>query len=276
LIDFYEIICYNIFKEGDKVKYCLSARQPITMLKKADEIKIDLRDFRAIPEYMEKYPTKTLILVMENELPSDFAWEEIETYAKAHMDFHVAISNRNQASDCSLRGIKFYYKYAATTFYELDALQEMGVSYLVIAAPLTFDLQTVKRYGIPVRAVPNLAYEPYLLHKDGLVGGWIRPEDVEQYGEYIDVLEFYAPRGLDHEAALWRVYAEKKLWNSNLNQLIEYLNVDITSPALAADFAEMRMNCKQRSVSHKTCRYCHEQVKFIQAVKKYNAEKGLI
>ena len=249
------------------MKYCLSARQPITMLKKADEIKIDLRDFRAIPEYMEKYPTKTLILALENELPNDFSWAEIETYARAHLEFYCAISNRNQAADCSSRGIKFYYKYAATTFYELEALKELGVSYLLIAAPLTFDLQRVKRYGIPVRMVPNLAYEPYLLHNNGLVGGWVRPEDAEAYGQYVDVFEFYAPRGLDHEAALFRVYAEKHSWNNNLNQLIEYLHVDITSPALAYDFAEMRMNCQQRCVTHQTCRYCHEQVRFIQAVK---------
>ena len=32
------------------MKYCLSARQPDSVLKKADEIKIELRDYRAIPE----------------------------------------------------------------------------------------------------------------------------------------------------------------------------------------------------------------------------------
>ena len=44
------------------MKYCLSARQQDSLLKKADEIKIELRDFRAIPEYIEKFPDKTLIL----------------------------------------------------------------------------------------------------------------------------------------------------------------------------------------------------------------------
>ena len=59
------------------MKYCLSARQPDNNLKKADEIKIELRDYRAIPEYIEKFPDKTLILEFVNELPEGFNWEEI-------------------------------------------------------------------------------------------------------------------------------------------------------------------------------------------------------
>ena len=60
------------------MKYCLSARQPDSVLKKADEIKIELRDYRAIPDYIDKYPDKVLILEMENELPEKFNWELIE------------------------------------------------------------------------------------------------------------------------------------------------------------------------------------------------------
>ena len=37
------------------MKYCLSARQQDSLLKKADEIKIELRDFRALPDYIDKY-----------------------------------------------------------------------------------------------------------------------------------------------------------------------------------------------------------------------------
>ena len=59
------------------MKYCLSARQPDSVLKKADEIKIELRDFKAIPDYVEKYADKTLILEFENMIPEEFNWELI-------------------------------------------------------------------------------------------------------------------------------------------------------------------------------------------------------
>ena len=102
------------------MKYCLSARQPANLLKKADEIKIELRDFRAIPDYIEKYPNQTLILEFVNEIPEDFDWELMSIYAeKMNGNFYCALSNLSLVPECSLRNIKFYYKYAITTLYEL-------------------------------------------------------------------------------------------------------------------------------------------------------------
>ena len=130
-----------------------------------------------------------------------------------------------------LRNIKFYYKYLATSFYELKGLKDLGVSYVLIGAPLVFDLKNVAQYDIPIRVIPNIAYEPYLDHQDGIIGQWIRPEDVDKYGQYVAVLEFYAPKALEKEAALFRVYAEQKQWPGNLNLLIDNLGVDLTEKA---------------------------------------------
>ena len=94
------------------MKYCLSARQQDSLLKKADEIKIELRDFRAIPEYIEKFPDKTLILEFVNELPEDFSWDSIKAYEELmNGNFICALSNLSLAPECYLRNIKFYYKY---------------------------------------------------------------------------------------------------------------------------------------------------------------------
>ena len=94
------------------------------------------------------------------------------------------------------------------SYFELKGLKDLGVSYVLIGAPLIFDLKNVASYGIPIRAIPNLAYEPYIKHKNGIKGGWIRPEDVDTYGEHIAVLEFYAPKALSKESAIFKVYAE--------------------------------------------------------------------
>lgn len=257
------------------MKYCLSNRQPDSILKKADEIKIELRDFRAIPDYIEKYADKVLILEMENDLPEKFSWDEIQLYSRKHGNFYIAISNKNQIHECRRLELKFYYKYTVTSFYELEALKEMGVSYVRIGVPLIFDLKNVARYGIPIRAIPNLAYEPYLDHEHGICGGWIRPEDTDKYGEYIDVFEFYAPKMLEKEATLYHVYAENKQWPGNLNLLIDYLNIDANNNAIydEENFAENRMNCKHRCMSSKNCHYCIDQIKFIDTINKYRNKK---
>ena len=77
------------------MKYCLSGRQPDKILKNADEIKIEVRDHRAIPDYIEKFPDKTLILELENDLPEHFDWELIVVYSeKMNGNFYCATSNK--------------------------------------------------------------------------------------------------------------------------------------------------------------------------------------
>jgi hypothetical protein len=260
------------------VKYCLSARQPDSILKKADEIKIELRDFRSIPEYIEKYSDKTLILEFTNNLPEEFNWDDIVRYSDLMGGgFYCALSDLSLVPECSLRNLKFYYKYAVTTLYEIEGLKNIGVSYILIGAPLLFDLKTVSNYKIPIRAVANLAYEPYIKHKNGLIGGWIRPEDVDIYGEYISVLEFYAPKALEKEASLYNVYAIKKTWPGNLNLLIDNLEIDFDNRLLydEENFARRRMACKQKCLSGKSCRYCIDQFLFPSTVlKKYQDYKN--
>ena len=258
------------------MKYCLSARQPDSILKKADEIKIELRDFKAIPDYIEKFPDKTIILDINDELPEKFSWDLISMYSKKFKEFYCAVNNKFQMNECRIREIKFYYRYQITTYYELEALKEMGVSQILIGIPLIFDLKNVSRYELPLRAIPNIAYEPYLIHKDGICGQWIRPEDTDKYNEYISTFEFYAPKMLEKEATLFHVYAENKNWPGNLNLLIDFLNVDFNNQALydEENFAERRMNCKHRCMSHQTCHYCIEQIKFVDTIQKYRNKKN--
>lgn len=176
-----------------------------------------------------------------------------------------------------LRNIKFYYKYPVTSLYEARALKDLGVCYILTGTPLLFNLKALSRYDIPLRAIPNLAYEPYLKHKNGIIGGWIRPEDTDKYGEYISVFEFYAPKALDKESALYHVYAENKYWPGNLNLLIENLDFDFDNRILYDEegFATRRMNCQQKCLQGKSCHYCEDQFYFVDRIlKKYRDNKN--
>ena len=62
LFDNFEKNCYTIIKEGDKVKYCVTARQPYSVLKKADEVIVDTIDRDIINDFIEKIPDKRIIL----------------------------------------------------------------------------------------------------------------------------------------------------------------------------------------------------------------------
>ena len=42
----------------------------------------------------------------------------------------------------------------------------------------------------PIRAIPNVANSDNLVHENGVVGSWIRPEDLNLYEHLIDTIEF--------------------------------------------------------------------------------------
>ena len=140
-----------------------------------------------------------------------------------------------------------------------------------------FDLKAAASYGIPLRAMPNIAYIPYIPHENGIIGGWVRPEDTEAYGQYIDTFEFYTFKALEKEAALYKVYAENKTWQGNLNLIIENLNFNIDNRLIYDEnnFATRRMNCKQKCLNGHSCHYCIDQFYFVEHVlKKYRDLKS--
>lgn len=243
------------------MKYCLNCRQSDKLLQKADEIKITLADYGRVIDYIEKYPDKKLIFEIDNSInDTTFNWDEMAVYAKKHGDLCCCVSNRIQITECTSRGIPFYYRYMVTSLYELQALKEQGAIYALIGVPLIFDLKNAASFGIPLRTIPNLAYEDYLPHRDGLYGAWIRPEDAEIYGQYITTFEFYSKGLLEKEATLFHVYAENHEWPGNLNVLIDNLNLDLDGRAIWDEktFAETRMSCRQKCLVG-ACHHCDIQ-----------------
>ena len=251
------------------MKYCMSGRQPENVLRKADEIKLELRDWQALPDYIEKYNDKTIILEFTKDVPNDFNWDLIQAYSeKMEGKFHCALADLSMIETFSLqqRGIKYYYKYSVQTFFEAAGLADLGVSQLLVGTALMADLPNLRSLRVPLRAIPNLAYEPYIKRKNGIIGGWIRPEDVDKYGEFIAVFEFYAPKNLRKEQALYRVYADQKTWPGNLSQLIDYLDFDFDNRLLWDEkhFAQRRMTCGQKCLKGSNCKYCYSQLNIVE------------
>ncbi len=105
--------------------------------------------------------------------------------------------------------------------------------------------------------VANVAYYAYLPRENGVVGSYIRPEDVIHYNNYIHVIEF-EDCDKKREQALYRVYMENKAWPGNLKTIITNLNYDGVNRMIPPNFALTRMNCGQRCISNASrCRVCY-------------------
>ena len=244
------------------MKYCLSEKCTQEYLEQADEIKVEWKNRKAIPDIAEKYPGKTIILQFvyhQMKNPQNINWEDIDLWRRACQDnFICAVHDYASCIECKSRGIKFYYGYPVESYWELRGLKNLGVCYARLGPGLFFDMDAVKAIGVPIRVIPNLAYNDILPHSDGICGQWIRPEDIDMYEDYAEVVEF-EDTDIKKEQALYRIYAKQEGWKTNIASLITNMSKTIpaSNPLLTSEITKARLNCKQKCQANGACQICY-------------------
>lgn len=225
-------------------------------------------------DFVEKIPEKRIILDVPG-YESDFAtWN---MYAEKFEFFCVALHLLSRSEEMNEQGIKWYWPYPITTYYELTEILKMNPCYVLLGPPLSFDLPNVKlkTKEIPLRMVCNVARPNYLADSSssGIHGQFIRPEDVELYGEYIDVIEFGDIEGdMKKERTLLHIYKDNKEWPGNLNILISGLNQNVDNRIIPEDFGPCRMICGQKCMKTSLCHLCDSAILFAEGVRKFVEE----
>lgn len=259
------------------MRYCVSGRQPYSVMKRADEIKVAYADRDRIMDFVEQLPDKTIIL----DVPGDEAdWNTWYMYADKFAEFYIALHNLKRAHEFNDSGVKWYWPYPITSYYELGMILALGPSYLMIGPPLSFDLDRVAALAyadgdatpIPLRMVCNCARPAYLPTPDpiantAICSQWVRPEDAEAYGARVQCFEFENV-DLKQEEVMLHVYKENKNWPGNLNLLIQGLHFNVDNRAIPDEFGTARMDCGQKCWSTSSCRLCPTSLKFAEQIRK--------
>lgn len=240
------------------MKFCLTYWQQPSLLEEADEIKVLFRDRAILPELYEKYPTKTFILSLFPRKELEIDWTELNNYntlsrgkliLEAYESWEIIEADKNN--------IPVYSGNPVTTFYQAKTLIGMNVCYLLVDAPLFFNLGTLKILtDCPVRAIPNIANKDNLVHEDGVLGSWIRPEDLELYKNVIDTIEFTATDD-KQEATLFDIYKHKKTWPVRLDIIVSDLGHPAVNRLILKKAMEKRLNCGQHCVEDGMCHSCY-------------------
>lgn len=242
--------------------YCVNGKQPYSVLEKADEIKVSYEDREILLDFIEKIPSKRIILEVPGE---EFEWDLWHLYSEKFDSFCIALYMLNYYEEFNQHNIKWYWPYPITTYYELQELSALNPSYILLGPPLTFDLENVlKITNIPIRMVPNVArlsYFPRTEFSNGACGSWVRPEDVFLYDKYIDVMEFEKV-SLKQEELMLTVYKYDKEWPGNLNLLFKEFYINVNNKALPDQIGPQRVTCKQKCMSGGACRLCLRHIQF--------------
>lgn len=250
----------------------MSGRQPLSVLKKCDEIKMQYEDKDRIIDYVESLSDKTIILDVPTEVKA-LNWSLLKAYADK-VDFMLCVHDLSYAAVCKENGIKFYWAYPITSYYELRSILKLEPCYLFLGAPLCFDLPKVKSItATPIRLCPNLAYDAYIPREDGICGQWVRPEDTAVYEQYVDAYEFECDE-LKREQVLLHVYKDNGNWPGNLNLLLTNFGVNVDNRGIPEEIGEIRASCGQRCMTNGTCRFCINAVKFSETLRKHHEQSN--
>ncbi len=242
------------------MRYCMSGRQPLSVLRQADEIKVKFQDIDKIIDYIKEIPDKTIIYEIPKDV-IDVDWKLLETYS-SQITLVIALYDLKLITKCLEHHLRYYWAYPITSYSELQGILSLNPYYIFLGAPLCFDLEHIHNMtGVYIRLCPNIAYDAYIPRRNGICGQYVRPEDVKYYEPYVNTLEFIAD-DLEKERTLLHIYNDNKEWPGNLNLLITNLQTNVDNRALPDEFGAMRVRCGQRCMKNSACHYCTNAFKF--------------
>lgn len=152
------------------------------------------------------------------------------------------------------------------TYYRL--INQKFITDIRIGGELLFELPDVRacasRRVIKIWACCNEVPRSYTIEKPSelYLDGFIRPEDVQLYSEYIDVFELSPfvddKEGLD---TLYRIYAEDKKWKGDLQLIIKGIFTKIDGGTLMKQqWSKYRVDCRRNCMKGHSCRICPNQL----------------
>ena len=252
------------------MNYCVNVRMGNEIIKSADQIFFGHDDTGAIIDYLEKYPNKTIIYEAGYNETLDYT--NLTMYnEKQNGNFYIALPYWFEDFDkLQSYNLKYYINHGVSTMVEVKNAIDFGVSYLLIRAPLTHKLDLLKKFNIPLRMSPN-SFHVHPLSELGLISGWVRPEDVELYEQYIDTFEIYGHR--DFVKASLRIYQLDKKWEGNLKFLVPGLKADVDHRTIPAEVVQSRLNCGQKCLEGWACRQCYQLPRLSAILKEVAANK---
>lgn len=141
---------------------------------------------------------------------------------------------------------KGYHAYLATPVTDWETfltLKRLGVSDIYIDGPLGFSMNKIVRgkEDVKIRVSPSVSPNTVLSAESNLTSFFIRPEDLDLYDDYIDVIDFQTAK-LEKENKLFDIY-KRKSFMFDLALLIDNLNDSINNLYVTNDFGLERLNC---------------------------------
>lgn len=221
---------------------------------------------RELITFLQDHQAQEVVLCVRevDKFIADEHWRLINAIYETYKNFSVCLYPARRFTEFSaeeLRAIAelkmpWFTGSLVTTFDQLNYLLSIGASQVYLTEDICFDLVRAKRVCSAnhalIRIFPNIA-QASIQTTPSLKKFFLRPEDVEEYSDCIDIIEFWGP--LDRQVILRRIY-NKGHWYGDLNDLILDLHLSLDSRRLLNQFGEARKTCGRKCLKGSSCAIC--------------------
>lgn len=214
----------------------------------ADEIYIhSLKVEEKLLDLVEKYPNATFVIDDGEDI------ERIKRYKiLTKGKLIIKLGDFSLLQGLKDNNIPFFYAMPITTYAQYQALKDIGVESFVIDSPLFNNIHFFD--NDKVRIALNISYYAEIPRKNGIIGSWVRPEDIDVFGD--NVIGYFENCDAKKEEALYRVYSNRE-WLGDLNTLITNLDYNVENVLIPPELIDFRLNCRQRCLDGGGCHLCH-------------------
>lgn len=246
------------------MKSCIEWRKHFKYLPQVDEFNIDFKENKTkkLLSFLDTYAITQRVNIRDVTESDD-----INLIASLKEKYNVAICFTCSPEEIKTEDYKtiekakvpFYFDYPIDNWGRLEYYLSLGVSDVFISGELGFDLPRVRekvkeKEDVQIRVWANIA-QGSNPKSDGLKDFYIRPEDIDIYGEYIDIIEFFNSE--KEQNILYDVYFHDKAWDGKLKEIIKGMSCEVNNYyILGDDFVKRRIECKQDCIKGGKCRLC--------------------
>lgn len=183
--------------------------------------------------------------------------------------------------------IPFMFVNFATTVAQIAAMVLFGAEEVYLAEDICFMLPRLQLFreidGIKFRIFPDILQTPRRCASlPQVTNFFIRPEDVDLYEKYVDVIEIF--RKDSRQSVVYEIYKQGQ-WRGPLSDLIIDFTEEINGSSFIPDFGRARLGCGRRCAMTDCdiCTYSVEVghkmeeagVAFVKQKKKREASEGI-
>ena len=240
------------------MKYCVHYHRnsPFRYFDEVDEIEVTFRkEDLSVPAFLEKYADKDIIMTVNKaeDIPL------IADLAEKYKNFRIRIDYYEQElKDAVLESnIPFFFMNLVDDWDTLTGMIKLHPTDVYIVNELGFELDRVSKFAhdnnVKIRVFPNVAQSSWG-DTEGIKKFFIRPEDIDFYESYVDVMEFFGEE--KKISVYYDIYAHDKQWFGKLNEILIDFNSDIDNRGIMPIFAESRVKCGKRCLKGHSCEIC--------------------